>query len=109
MGLLSKAILKVHLEDRTETPLTWDRIKASVATYHASHTVFQAIVFELPPCRAAAYDTRKRLASMVSPLGMVIPLNSAPIVRDLAFFPREIDRELVIHRLATVIWMYHCR
>jgi hypothetical protein len=99
MGLLSKAILKARFEDRAETPLTRDRIKDSIAEYHASHNVFQAIVFELPLCGIEAYDTRKRLASMVSPLGIVIPLNSAHVARDLALFPNEIDRELVIHRL----------
>jgi hypothetical protein len=101
MGLLRKAILK----DRAETPLARDRIKDSVAEYHASHAVFQAIVLELPPRPVAAYDTRQRLASMVSPLGIVIPLNGACTddaytTRDLALFPCEIDRELIIHRLA---------
>jgi hypothetical protein len=110
MGLLSKAILKVSLENRAEAPVTRDRIKDSVAEYHASHTVFQAIVFELPSRNVAAYDTRQRLASMVSLLGIVIPLNDAYTsgartdgacaARDLALFPREIDRELIIHRLA---------
>ncbi|MDR2419124.1 MAG: hypothetical protein LBD79_08715 [Treponema sp.] len=99
MGLLSKAILKARFEDRAETPLTRDGIEAGVVAYHASHTVFQAIVFELPLYHDAAYDTRKRLASMVSSLGIVIPLNSAPVARDLALFPRKIDCELVIHRL----------
>ncbi|MDR1398327.1 MAG: hypothetical protein LBJ41_00170 [Treponema sp.] len=92
MGLLTKALLK------DETPLG-DRVKDSVAEYHASHTVFQAAVFELPLCHAAAYDTRKRLATMLSSLGILIPLSSKYIVRDLVLFPDEIDRELVIHRL----------
>ncbi|MDR1324524.1 MAG: hypothetical protein LBK00_00625 [Treponema sp.] len=100
MGLLSKAILKASLEDRAETLLARNRIKDSIAGYHANHTVFQAIVFELPLCSVAAYDTRKRLASMVSPLGIVIPLNSAHVARDLVIFSNEIDRELVIHQLA---------
>jgi hypothetical protein len=58
--------------------------------------VFQGIVLELPTDEDGRNRALRQLDQMVSSLGIVIRLNN---IRDLALFPQDIDRELIVHRL----------
>jgi hypothetical protein len=123
MGLLSKAVLitnpansesvdsaesvaSAESTDSAEAPLTRNLIKRRISEFHTRHAVFQGMVLELPwypPIGDAPIgdssvgDARQQLATMVSLLGMAIDLGAG---RVLVLFPREIDRQLIAHRLA---------
>jgi hypothetical protein len=83
-------------ENVDSATLTRERVENSICEYCKQHPVFQGMVLELPALEDGRNHALRQLDQMVSSLGVVIPLSKT---RDLALFPQDIDRELIVHRL----------
>jgi hypothetical protein len=109
VATVRKALLPSSREEAATTPPepfaqntdsslvpTREGVENSVGDYCKQHPAFQGIVLELPTDEDGRSLALRQLDQMVSSLGVVIRLNKT---RDLALFPQEMDRELIVHRL----------
>jgi hypothetical protein len=109
VATVRKALLPSSREEAATTPPepfvgsadsslipTRESVESSISEYYKEHPVFQGIVLELPTHEDERDLALRQLDQMVSSLGVVIRLNNT---RDLALFPQEMDRELIVHRL----------